>query len=96
MSHFLYSRITGSIYVETADGEGGLKNVNVGLDLKFNKKNKETPGYTRKIGTTWYYTDKCTELVRQYSEQFPEVFVYFSEHGSNDNIRVEDIFGNDW
>ncbi|CAH1131010.1 unnamed protein product [Ceutorhynchus assimilis] len=96
MSHFLYSRITGSIFVETPDGEGGFKNVNVGLNLKFNKRNQETPGYTKRIDTTWYYTDKCTQLVREYSENFGQLFKYCAEQGGNDNIKVEVLFGDDW
>uniref|UniRef100_A0AAR5PUV6 5'-3' exoribonuclease 1 n=1 Tax=Dendroctonus ponderosae TaxID=77166 RepID=A0AAR5PUV6_DENPD len=97
MAHFLYSRVTGSIFVETPDGEGGLKNINIGLDLKLNKKNKETPGYTRKLASTWLYTDKCTDLVREYAEKFPEVFAYLVSNASNENINVEHLFtGDDW
>lgn len=95
MSSHLYSRITGTLFLEMPNGEGGFKTVNVGLDLKLNKRNKETPGYTKKIEATWYYTDKCTEMVREYSEKFPEVFIYFNDHGGNDNIKVEDVFSND-
>ncbi|KAL1513316.1 hypothetical protein ABEB36_002738 [Hypothenemus hampei] len=96
MSHFLYSRITGTIFVEIPDGEGGFKNINVGLDLKFNKKNKETPGYTKRIGSTWYYTNKCTELVRAYSEKFFELFKYLSDNIGYDSIKPEHVFKENW
>ncbi|XP_076269715.1 5'-3' exoribonuclease pacman [Rhynchophorus ferrugineus] len=95
MGSFLLSRITGSVYVSVPDGEGGWKNVNVGLDLKFTKKNYEVPGYTRKVNNTWYYSDKCTELVKRYSEDFPAIFQYFS-HNENAFSSAEEIFGDNW
>ncbi|XP_050302110.1 5'-3' exoribonuclease 1 [Anthonomus grandis grandis] len=96
MSHFIYSRMTGSVFVQMPDGEGGFKSINVGLDLKFNRKNKETPGYTKKFATTWYYTDKCTDLLREYADKFPEIFIYFSSNGFNDDVKAEQIFSDDW
>lgn len=92
----MFSRITGSIFIKVPGNEGTLKNVNIGLDLKMNKKNLETPGYTRKIGTTWHYSDKATELVRNYGEHFPEVFEFLAADSNFDNINPEDIFREDW
>ncbi|XP_066143460.1 5'-3' exoribonuclease 1 isoform X1 [Euwallacea fornicatus] len=97
MSHYVYARITGSIFVEVPDGSGGFKNSNIGLDLKFNKRNQEMPGYTKRIDITWYYTEQCSQLVGEYAEKFPEVFQYLADHGSNDNIRAENMFPeSDW
>ncbi|XP_060517739.1 5'-3' exoribonuclease 1 [Cylas formicarius] len=93
MSNILFSRVTGSIFVNTRNNEGELKSVNIGLDLKFNKKNKETPGYTRKIGSTWYYTDKVADLVKEYAEKFPAVFDFISQNDSYDNAMADSIFG---
>ncbi|KAG5876457.1 hypothetical protein JTB14_032690 [Gonioctena quinquepunctata] len=92
----LFSRITGSIFVSVRKNSGELKSVNIGLDLKMNKKNKETPGYTRKSGNTWYYTDKSAELVRSYFQEFPEVFHHLCNDTSFENIRVETLFGEDY
>jgi len=40
-----------------------MKKVNVGLDLKFNKKNLEVRGYTSKRDGQWYYSGKAIQLV---------------------------------
>nr|CAI5865767.1 unnamed protein product [Callosobruchus analis] len=93
ISSTLFSRITGSIFLSVPNDSGGFQNVNIGLDLKLNKKNKETPGYTRKIGSTWCYTDKAAELVKKYCEQFPEVLQYLSKNHAFSDITPEDIFG---
>ncbi|VEN63002.1 unnamed protein product [Callosobruchus maculatus] len=95
ISYVVFSRITGSIFLSVPNDTGGFQNVNIGLDLKLNKKNKETPGYTRKIGTTWCYTDKAAELVSKYCEQFPEVLQYLSKNPSFGDIAPEEIFGPD-
>ncbi|KAJ8958884.1 hypothetical protein NQ318_019652 [Aromia moschata] len=91
VAKFLFSRLTGSIFVNVRNNEGGFKSVSIGLDLKFNKRNKETPGYTKKIANTWYYTDRAVELVKCYGERFPEVLNYLS-HENADEINAEDIF----
>ena len=49
-SHLL-SRITGSIYISKSPKEADTdraSKVNVGLNLKFNKKNEEICGFTQK------------------------------------------------
>ncbi|CAH2012828.1 unnamed protein product [Acanthoscelides obtectus] len=96
MSHIVFTRITGSIFLSVPNDSGGFQNVNIALDLKLNKKNKETPGYTRKIGATWCYTDKVAELVREYCEQFPEVMHYLSKDPNFGDIRPEEVFGPDY
>ncbi|XP_030763279.1 LOW QUALITY PROTEIN: 5'-3' exoribonuclease 1-like [Sitophilus oryzae] len=92
MSHILFSRTTGSIFVSV---KGSSKDVNIGLDLKLNKRNKETPGYTKRVGATWYYSDKCLDLVRQYTEKFPEVFCFFCQNVNKHEIAAKDIFSED-
>lgn len=96
MSSFLFSKITGSVYIGVYNSEGGIKNINGGLDLKFNKKNKEIPGYTKKKDNTWYYSAKAVELVRDYVDKFPEVIVFFSRNPKADGIFAKDIFGDEW
>jgi hypothetical protein len=39
------------------------KKINVGLDLKFNKKNLEVRGYTSKRDGAWFYSKKAIDLV---------------------------------
>jgi hypothetical protein len=40
------------------------KTENIGLSLKFNKRNLEVRGYTRKSDNTWLYSMKSINLVR--------------------------------
>jgi 5'-3' exoribonuclease 1 len=92
LSNYVFSRITGSLFISTRSSEGLPKTVNIGLDLKFNKKNQETPGYTKKIDNTWFYTKKAVALVREYIEKFPEVFIYLSTSNADD-IIADELFG---
>ncbi|KAI4476699.1 hypothetical protein M0802_014829, partial [Mischocyttarus mexicanus] len=65
ISSHLLSRITGTIYIE----QDNLKEyINIGLNLKFNKRNEEVPGYTKKeygYGQ-WLYSKRAIELIRDY------------------------------
>ncbi|RZC39325.1 5'-3' exoribonuclease 1 like, partial [Asbolus verrucosus] len=92
LSNYVFSRVTGSLFISARNAEGSLKSVNIGLDLKFNKKNQETPGYTRKIVNVWFYTNKAVTLVREYIEKFPEVFRHLSENNA-DEIVADEMFG---
>ncbi|XP_063901508.1 5'-3' exoribonuclease 1 isoform X2 [Zophobas morio] len=91
ISNYVFSRITGSLFVSTRTLDGSLKSVNVGLDLKFNKKNQETPGYTRKLENTWYYTEKAVDLVRRYYDKFPEIIDFLYDRG-NEDLASDMIF----
>lgn len=94
MSNFIFSRITGSLYASARNKEGGLKTVNLGLDLKLQRKNLETPGYTKRIDGTWYYTDATIQAVCEYANAFQEIFEYMLNNGYQkcDSTSVEDIF----
>ncbi|CAK1552844.1 unnamed protein product [Leptosia nina] len=76
----MLSRITGSVLVIM-----GVRNdlptenqqkINIGLNLKFNKKNQEVSGYTRrcKVTNAWMYSERCIDLVKSYAKAFPELF----------------------
>lgn len=47
----------------------GDHRANVGLNLKFNKKNEEVPGYTKKIGNEWMYSSAVEQLLAEYLER---------------------------
>ncbi|MGH0136330.1 UNVERIFIED_CONTAM: hypothetical protein FKN15_036028 [Acipenser sinensis] len=51
-----------------------LRLSNVGLNLKFNKKNEEVPGYTKKSGNEWLYSVAVEELLAEYVESHDDVF----------------------
>lgn len=47
----------------------GDHKANVGLNLKFNKKNEEVPGYTKKVGNEWMYSSATEQLLAEYIER---------------------------
>ncbi|XP_047526859.1 5'-3' exoribonuclease 1 isoform X3 [Vanessa atalanta] len=76
----MLSRITGTVLVVLGERNDlpteGQSKVNVGLNLKFNKKNQEVSGYTRrcKLSNSWLYSERCVSLVKNYAQQFPDLF----------------------
>ena len=92
--HFL-SRITGSIYVMlgTAEApEGGKQNV--GLNLKFKKRNEEVPGYTKKDMGQWLYSMKTIGLIRDFMIRYPVLFERLALQANNDIYTEYDLFDN--
>ncbi|CAI9569411.1 unnamed protein product [Staurois parvus] len=91
---YLVSRFTGSIFI----GRGSKRNphgeqkANVGLNLKFIKKNEEVPGYTKKVGTEWTYSSAVEQLLGEYIERYPELFTYISKNSQDDIFYEDDIW----
>ncbi|XP_028587031.2 5'-3' exoribonuclease 1 [Podarcis muralis] len=94
VSGYLVSRFTGSIFI----GRGSRRNphgehkANVGLNLKFNKKNEEVPGYTKKVGNEWMYSSAVEQLLAEYLERTPELFSYLAKNGQEDIFYEDDIW----
>lgn len=72
--------------------ERSSQKFNVGLNLKFNVKNQETPGYTRKVNNNWLYSEKTVNLIREYMEFCPKIFEILSYNEKADNIALEILF----
>ncbi|XP_072940485.1 5'-3' exoribonuclease 1 [Epargyreus clarus] len=76
----MLSRITGTILVIMGERNDlpveTQSKINLGLNLKFNKKNQEVSGYSRRcpVSGAWQYSARCVALVRNYAETFPELF----------------------
>lgn len=47
----------------------------MGLNLKFNKKNEEVPGYTKRTEKEWLYSAAVEELLAEYLERCVYVFM---------------------
>ena len=47
----------------------GEQKANVGLNLKFNKKNEEVPGYTKKTEKEWLYSAAVEDLLGEYVDR---------------------------
>lgn len=97
----LLPRITGSIFVikssKGTDTDRASK-VNVGLNLKFSRRNEEVAGYTRRQNETWLYSQKALALVEDYARNFPDLFQFLGRSqgngggGGKDCFFVEDVF----
>lgn len=94
----MFSRITGTVFLvsrrQACDDRPSQK-FNVGLNLKFNVKNQETPGFTKKVNNNWLYSEKTVNLIREYMEFCPKIFEYLNYHQKADNIILEDLFPNE-
>ncbi|KAK9681238.1 Xrn1 helical domain [Popillia japonica] len=94
LSRQLFTRVTGSILVSVSsrfNSTDDTNKVNIGLNLKFSKRNEEIPGYTKREGNLWLYSEKAIELVKAYNEFCPNLFEYLNRH--NENVYyLEDIF----
>ncbi|KYN27760.1 5'-3' exoribonuclease 1 [Trachymyrmex cornetzi] len=89
-SHLL-SRVTGTIYVIESSTIDVTKH-NLGLNLKFNKRNEEVPGYTRKENSQWLYSSKAIELIRNYMTKCPNLFERLAQNVANDIFQEEELF----
>ncbi|XP_040911362.1 5'-3' exoribonuclease 1 isoform X2 [Toxotes jaculatrix] len=94
ITSYLVSRFSGSIFI----GRGSKKNpcgeqkANVGLNLKFNKKNEEVPGYTKRTEKEWLYSAAVEELLAEYLDRFSEVFDLVSRNSHDDVFYEDDIW----
>ncbi|XP_041805238.1 5'-3' exoribonuclease 1 isoform X2 [Chelmon rostratus] len=94
ITSYLVSRFAGSIFI----GRGSKKNpcgeqrANVGLNLKFNKKNEEVPGYTKRTEKEWLYSVAVGELLAEYLDRFSEVFNTVSRNSHDDVFYEDDIW----
>ncbi|XP_012270708.1 5'-3' exoribonuclease 1 [Orussus abietinus] len=95
ISSRVFGRITGSIFVsQNTTQTPSMENArhNVGLNLKFNKKNEEVPGYTRKENNQWLYSAKSIELIRNYMVQCPDLFERLGQNSVNDIFHESELF----
>ncbi|XP_050557278.1 5'-3' exoribonuclease 1 isoform X1 [Spodoptera frugiperda] len=98
----ILSRITGTILmvpgVRHDNPTEQANKINIGLNLKFNKKNLEVAGYTRrcKVTNSWLYSERCIKLVQEYETLFPEVFDCLGSGKQSKDVYFEsDIFPQD-
>ena len=97
ISSHLLSRITGSIFIQKGPREVDsdfANRINVGLNLKFNKKNEEVCGYTKRDQRGWVYSTKTVQVIGQYLALFPELFDYLNSgrNVQNDSFHHLDVF----
>ena len=61
-------RITGTIRVCHGD-----KYTDIGLNLKFTKRQEEAPGYTKSVEGRWLYSEKAIDVLTQYMQRYRKV-----------------------
>ncbi|XP_078266540.1 5'-3' exoribonuclease 1 isoform X2 [Rhinoraja longicauda] len=88
---YIVSRITGSLFIGRGSKQNplGEQKMNVGLNLKFNKKNEEVPGYTKKVGNEWLYSSAVELILSEYLERFPELMCHIAKN-SHEDLYYED------
>uniref|UniRef100_A0A8C3GAS8 5'-3' exoribonuclease 1 n=1 Tax=Cyclopterus lumpus TaxID=8103 RepID=A0A8C3GAS8_CYCLU len=89
ITSYLVSRFSGSIFIA---GMHGIHLPNVGLNLKFNKKNEEVPGYTKRTEKEWLYSSAVEELLAEYLDRFSEVFNLVSRNSHDDVFYEDDVW----
>ena len=65
---------------------------NIGLGLKFNKRNQELLGYARKTDAGWSFSTTAVALVREFMERFPRMFQYISANPGEDKYYESNLF----
>ncbi|EEC10068.1 pacman protein, putative [Ixodes scapularis] len=87
------SRITGTVYVQMNSREADAPSlVNVGLNLKFNKSGEEVPGYSKRANETWFYSNKCHNVLQEYLTKFASFVEKIQPFMDRDRISVEDLY----
>lgn len=83
----VFNLLTGTCLVVNGERRYPLPDntpkTNIGLQLKFFKRNEETAGYTKKVNNQYVYSKKAIDLVELYYQQWPNVFEMISSHSSD-------------
>jgi 5'-3' exoribonuclease 1 len=81
------SKITSS-FQAMVDG----KRLNLGLNLKFEAKQRKVLGYSRKNEGGWEFSVKAEELIREYMIKFPQFFERLMANPNGDLYRDTDFY----
>lgn len=91
----VFNLLTGTCLVVNGEKRFPLPDntprTNIGLQLKFPKRNEETAGYTKKINNQFVYSKKAVNLVELYYQQWPKLFEMISCH-NNDTYFESTLF----
>ncbi|RWS07877.1 exoribonuclease 1-like protein [Dinothrombium tinctorium] len=89
LNNHLVSRITGSIFVQRKKKNS---KENIGLNLKFNSKNLEVPGYSKRKDEQWLFSKKAIDLLQDYIDKFPFIFENLVNISDKDIFELHDLF----
>ena len=93
ISGHVLSRITGTIFVVRGAREqqsDSASKSNIGLGLKFSKRQEEVCGYTKRTEDgQWMYSMATVQTILDYQSVFPEVFEFLgSKSGQSSNMDM--------
>lgn len=95
MHQSVFSLITGTCLIVNGDKRFPLPDntpkTNIGLQLKFPKRNEETVGYSKKIDQKFLYSQKAINLVERYYFRWPQIFQAIGRN-SNDTYFETTLF----
>lgn len=84
ISPSVFNLLTGTCLVVNGEKRFPLPDntpkTNIGLQLKFPRRNEETVGYTKKINNQYVYSRKAVDLVELYYQQWPKLFETIASH----------------
>lgn len=96
ISKHALNRISGNFYVFTGKrrqiNERSADKVNIGLQMRLPKENKEIPGISKYMDNAWYLSGDAIDIICQYLDQFPTMCDALAKP---DNNLFEDDFTND-
>jgi 5'-3' exoribonuclease 1 len=93
LNSLLLSRISGNIQVEKGSPENAKERekISIGLNLKFERRNKEMPGYCRRTTEGWAYSPAAIGLVKSYMREFPAAFGYLQGNPKADKYYESEL-----
>eukprot|EP00051_Salpingoeca_urceolata_P002890 m.53531 g.53531 ORF g.53531 m.53531 type:complete len:1392 (-) comp12390_c0_seq3:40-4215(-) len=86
-------RLTSSVYVyKGSQHNQGVGKYDVGLKLKFSKRNEEVLGYSRRTPEgEWLLSEKTVQVMLEYRARFPELFTGLLQAGNVDRFFELDL-----
>lgn len=91
-THFI-SRITGTFLVQTSPkGSSSPNRVNIGLNLKFNQKNEEVQGFSKRVDNQWLYSEESVKILNAYLGKFADFFEKLRNYLGCDVVYIEDLY----
>ncbi|GFT31283.1 5'-3' exoribonuclease 1 [Nephila pilipes] len=93
-SHFI-SRLTGTFLVQTSPkGSSSPNRVNIGLNLKFNHRNEEVQGFSKRVDNQWLYSEEAVKILNAYLGKFADFFEKLCNYIGCDVVYIEDLYPN--
>jgi hypothetical protein len=93
MSPNLLNRLAGDLFCYSGSPKSPGEKQNLGLRLKYNKRNQEVPGMSQRAANgQWQLSDAALALVARYRTEFPQLFLALAQAGSQDDYYAELLF----